>query len=62
VNGSAVELPTGATVSELLSYLEIDPVLVAVEQNLEIVRKSDFEGRKLRSGDQIEIVQFVGGG
>lgn len=62
MNGSAVELPKGATVSELLSFLEIDPVLVAVEQNLEIVKKSDFVGRRLSAGDTIEIVHFVGGG
>lgn len=62
VNGSPMELVEGTTVSELLTLLEINSVLVAVEQNLEIVSKSEFAQRRVFEGDKIEIVHFVGGG
>jgi sulfur carrier protein len=46
----------------LLEMLEIDPRRVAVELNLEILPKPDFETTPLQDGDRIEIVHFVGGG
>jgi thiamine biosynthesis protein ThiS len=62
VNGSAIELQDRITIENLLTQLEIDLRLVAVEQNLEIVPKVDYSTRLIREGDSIEIVQFVGGG
>lgn len=62
VNGNKMDWTEGATVSDLLISLELDPQLVAVEQNLEIVRKAEYSGRKISTGDRIEIVHFVGGG
>jgi thiamine biosynthesis protein ThiS len=35
---------------------------VAVEVNLRVIKKKDFEKCRLRDGDTIEIVYFVGGG
>ena len=46
----------------LLAALELQPRKIAVERNLEIVPKSLFGETTLADGDQIEIVQFVGGG
>ena len=62
VNGSAMELPDGATIENLLIQLELDARLVAVERNLEIVPKANYSAQKITSGDSIEIVHFVGGG
>jgi len=62
VNGTSMEVPTGTTVAGLLKHLEIEPVLVAVEQNLEIVPKAQFSARTIADGDRLEIVHFVGGG
>lgn len=62
INGSEMELPEGTTIAGLLKILEMDSVLVAVEQNLDIVPKRSFSERTISSGDQIEIVHFVGGG
>ncbi len=42
--------------------LGLEPTKIAVERNLEIVPKSQYEATILRDGDRIEIVQFVGGG
>jgi thiamine biosynthesis protein ThiS len=51
-----------ATVLELLRELEIDPARVAIEFNREILRREHWGATRLRGGEQIEIVQFVGGG
>ena len=57
-----MELPDGSTVLNLLQQLELDPRLVAVELNLEIVPKATYEKKKIADGDMIEIVHCVGGG
>lgn len=62
VNGSRLELPKGITVQLLLEHLEIRAPMVAVERNLEIVPKAEFDNCRLADGDQIEIVHFIGGG
>jgi len=50
------------TVMQLLKELDIVPERVAVEVNLKIIRRSDFENYLLKDGDSVEIVNFVGGG
>ncbi len=50
------------TVLQLLQSLEIDPRRVAVELNMEILPKTEYETAPLADGDRIEIVHFVGGG
>lgn len=50
------------TIQDLLSELQIDPARVIVEINLSIVRKSEYPTFRLRAGDKVEIVNFVGGG
>jgi thiamine biosynthesis protein ThiS len=57
-----MELPDGSTIANLLQQLELDPRLVAVELNLEIVPKATYEQRKIADSDSIEVVHFVGGG
>jgi len=47
---------------QLLQSLEIDPRRVAVERNMEILPKTEYESTTLVDGDRIEIVHFVGGG
>jgi sulfur carrier protein len=53
---------TVMTVLELIRSLEIDPKRVAVELNLNILPKSDYDSTQIHDGDTIEIVHFVGGG
>lgn len=47
---------------QLLQSLEIDPRRVAVERNMEILPRTEYEATTLADGDRIEIVHFVGGG
>ena len=62
LNGDRVEVPGPLTVTELLDRLDIDPRRVAVEHNLTVLRRTLFGDTFVRDGDQIEIVNFVGGG
>jgi thiamine biosynthesis protein ThiS len=62
VNGDPVELPAELTILQLLEQLHIDPRLVAVEHNLSIIKRARYESTLIGDGDQIEIVNFVGGG
>ena len=62
LNGDPYEIAGPLTVSELLTRLDIDPRRVAVEQNLVVLRRGTFADTMVREGDQIEIVNFVGGG
>jgi thiamine biosynthesis protein ThiS len=62
LNGEAFTVPGPLTITALLARLEIDPRRVAVERNLEIVRRETYPTTEIGEGDQIEIVNFVGGG
>jgi len=61
VNGNISNI-NKMSVIDYLRTLDIDPKRVAVELNLEILPKADYESTLLNDGDRIEIVQFVGGG
>ena len=62
VNGEPRELPSETSVAGLLESLGIKDSRVAVEVNLEVVRRDDRSSRAIVDGDRIEIVSFVGGG
>ena len=62
VNGEQRDVPEGTTVSGLLERLAIVPERVVVELNLTILKRAQCPVTALKSGDQVEIVQFVGGG
>lgn len=62
VNGQVRDCPSGSTVGDLLRELEITSERVAVELNLEIIDRKDFEVRGLNEGDRVEILSFIGGG
>ena len=62
LNGDPVDVSGPLTVSALLAALDIDARRVAVEHNLVILKRAAFDGAVVHEGDQIEIVNFVGGG
>jgi sulfur carrier protein len=62
LNGSPFEIAAPLTVAELLARLELDGRRVAVEHNLTVVKRAAYEQTVVREGDQVEIVNFVGGG
>lgn len=62
LNGKETELPAGQSVVDLLASKKLKPQLVVVEINGTIVARASFADTVLESGDEVEIVHFVGGG
>lgn len=62
VNGEPRTLADGMTVAGLLRELDIRQDRVAVELNMAILDRSEFDRRSLQEGDRIEIISFIGGG
>ena len=62
VNGEQRDCRAGATVGDLLRELAIKTERVAVELNLEILDRKDFDHRSLKPGDRVEVLSFIGGG
>jgi len=62
VNGEPLDVVGPVTISGLLVDLTIDSRLVAVEHNLIVVKRDKYESVVVHEGDEIEIVNFVGGG
>jgi thiamine biosynthesis protein ThiS len=62
VNGEPQTAPQGQTILGLLQQLQLDPERVAVELDRRIVKQPCWPETVLRTGAQLEIVQFVGGG
>ncbi len=61
-NGDRVEVAGPLTLSALLVHLGVDARRVAVEHNLNVVKRASYDSTQIQDGDQIEIVNFVGGG
>lgn len=62
VNGEPRELEREVSLAELLRTLNLPTDRVAVELNLEVIRKKDWNDIKVNDSDRVEIVHFVGGG
>ena len=62
INGEPRRVPAGSTLSELVKLLDLAPERLAIELNLKIVRRNQWEETLLQPGDALEIVHFVGGG
>src|SRR5687767_1299154 len=61
INGENRNIQAG-NLRKLLEALEINPAAVVVEHNQSVVSRNSLESVSLQEGDQVEIVQFVGGG
>ncbi len=62
INGKPRELEAETALPDLLRSLDVDPRLVAVAVNGEVIPKTQYEGAVVREGDVVEIVRMVGGG
>jgi sulfur carrier protein len=61
-NGRPVELPEGATVTDLLTALQLGSKWVLVERNGEPVERRLLDRTVLAHGDRLELVRAVAGG
>ncbi|MFH1615969.1 MAG: sulfur carrier protein ThiS [Planctomycetota bacterium] len=63
VNGKEIDLAEGLTMSQLLVEQNVKmPEMVSVELNGQILKRSQFENSKLKDGDKVEFLYFMGGG
>jgi sulfur carrier protein len=61
LNGESLVLDNQVNIFQLLSRLEISGRF-AVEVNQQIISRSSFSTYKIEPGDNIEIIEAVGGG
>jgi sulfur carrier protein len=62
VNGKTVVCPVNKTLPELLEQMGLNPRLIAVEYNGEILHRQYWQKTTVQAGDRLEIVTIVGGG
>jgi sulfur carrier protein len=62
VNGEPQTCESNITLPRLLEQLGLNPRLVAVEYNGEILHRQFWQTTAMQSGDRLEIVTIVGGG
>ena len=62
LNGDRVDVAGPLTITGLLVQLGVDSRRVAVEHNLNVIKKPNYDTTEIHDGDQVEIVNFVGGG
>ncbi len=62
VNGKRREVETPVALLGYLASHKIEPRLIAIEYNGEIVKRDRWEGITLQDGDKLEIVHMVSGG
>jgi sulfur carrier protein len=62
LNGEDRNVPKGISVADLLTWLDLNPALVVVELNREILDRGRYEEFTVGEGDVLELVHFVGGG
>ncbi len=62
VNGKEREVRSGLSVHELVEFFDLNPLLIVVELNREILDRDQFKDVLVSEGDAVELVHFVGGG
>jgi len=62
LNGKDRDIQPGLSVQELVESLDLNPQLIVVELNREILARERLEEIEVSEGDQVELVHFVGGG
>ena len=61
INGEMYDYAS-LSITDMLAKFNYNPKRVAVEINLEIIPKSEYDNHVLNDKDSVEVVQFVGGG
>jgi len=62
LNGEARDVPGGLTIEDLLRSLDLQPRMIVVEHNGDILRRDRYGEVAVSEGDSLELVHFVGGG
>jgi sulfur carrier protein len=62
LNGEPRDVGDDISIVDLLQNLGLGERRVAVERNRDIVPRDLYATTRLTAGDEVEVVQFVGGG
>ena len=62
INGDAFTFDTEQSIHQVLISLELDPERVIVEHNKTLIKQDDYDNHTVREDDQLELLEFVGGG
>ena len=62
LNGKDREIDSGLSIKELVKSLDLNPRLIVVELNREIISQDSLSETLVLDGDHLELVHFVGGG
>ncbi|NPA52168.1 MAG: sulfur carrier protein ThiS [Aquificae bacterium] len=62
INGEEKEFDQEMTIEELVKKLGIKAPNFAVAVGMDVIPKSEYSSFRLKDGDKVEIVHFVGGG
>lgn len=62
VNGNDIQCAPETPLPTLLEQLKMNPKLVAVEYNGEILHRQYWSDTAVQEGDRLEVVTIVGGG
>jgi sulfur carrier protein len=62
INGELQEIPDGLNVAAMLEHLGMGNKRVAIERNLDILPRAEWDATLVQASDSFEIVHFVGGG
>lgn len=62
VNGKSLNFSSTKKLPDLLTEMGLNPRLIAIEYNGEILHRQYWQETDIKSGDRLEIVTIVGGG
>jgi sulfur carrier protein len=62
LNGKAREVSEGISIQRLLEDLQLQPMRVAVQVNMDIVKRDRYREVLLQPGDTVEILTMMSGG
>lgn len=62
VNGEPRQCPPYTALPDFLAQIGMNPRLVAVEYNGEILHRQFWQTTQMQEGDRLEVVTIVGGG
>lgn len=61
INGKPEDLQAN-NVLDILKHKDVDPHMVAVELNTQIIERDQLETTTVKDGDKLEFLFFMGGG
>tara|TARA_B100001057_G_scaffold111851_1_gene109943 strand:- start:13318 stop:13521 length:204 start_codon:yes stop_codon:yes gene_type:complete len=62
INGKKVSIKQNFSIQNVLEKYKLNGKKVAIELNGKILPQNEYNKKRLKNNDKIEIVQFIGGG